>query len=103
MNRRSFVRRSVAGAAGAAVASVSVRARAELRDAKSPTASAAFELDEITIADLQRGMSSGKYSSESITKKYLERIDEIDKRGPAINAVIEVNPDALAIATEMDR
>jgi len=103
MNRRSFVRRSVAGAAGAAVASVSVRARAELRDAKSPTAPAAFELDEITIADLQRGMSSGKYSSESITKKYLERIDEIDKRGPAINAVIEVNPDALAIATEMDR
>jgi len=103
MNRRSFLRRSVAGAAGAAVASVSVRARAELRDAKSPTAPAAFELDEITIADLQRGMSSGKYSSESITKKYLERIDEIDKRGPAINAVIEVNPDALAIAAEMDR
>jgi amidase len=103
MNRRSFVRRSVAGAAGAAVASVSVRARAELRDAKSPTAPAAFELDEITIADLQRGMSSGKHTSESITKKYLERIDEIDKRGPAINSVIEVNPDALAIATEMDR
>jgi amidase len=103
MNRRSFVRRSVAGAAGAAVASVSVRARAELRDAKSPTAPAAFELDEITIADLQRGMSSGKHTSESIMKKYLERIDEIDKRGPAINSVIEVNPDALAIATEMDR
>ena len=56
MNRRSFVRRGVAGAAGAAVASVSVRARAELPDAKSPTVPAPFELDEVTIADLQRGM-----------------------------------------------
>jgi amidase len=102
MNRRSFVRRSVAGAAGAAAASVSVRARAS-HDANTFTPPAAFELDELTIADLQSAMSSGKYSAQSIARKYLDRIDDIDKHGPVVNSVIEVNPDALAIATEMDR
>jgi len=63
----------------------------------------AFELDEMTIAELQSGMASGKYTSHSITRKYLDRIDDIDKRGPAINSVIELNPDALSIATDLDR
>jgi amidase len=106
MNRRSFVRRGVAGAAGAAVASVSVRARAELPDAVSPTVPAPFELDEVTIADLQRGMSSGKYTAELIALNYLDRIDridDIDKDGPGLNSVIEVNPQALAIAVDMDK
>jgi len=105
MNRRSFVRRSVAGAAGAAVTSVSVRTRAELRDVKSPSP-APFALDEVTIADLQRGMSSGKYTAELIALNYLDRIDRIDdtdKNGPGLNSVIEVNPEALAIAVDMDK
>jgi amidase len=62
-----------------------------------------FELDEITIAELQNGMKSGKYTSHSLTEKYLQRIEEIDKRGPSINAVIEINPDAPAIAQALDR
>src|SRR5215468_9433331 len=103
MNRRSFVRRTVAGAAGAAVANVSVRARAESRDITSPAPVASFELDEMTIADLQRAMSSGKYTAHAIAQKYLGRIDDIDKHGPTVNAVIELNPDALTIASEMDR
>jgi amidase len=61
-----------------------------------------FELDEITVAELQDGMSSGKYTAHSIAQKYLDRIAEIDKQGPAINAVIEVNPDALSIADSLD-
>jgi len=103
MNRRSFVRRSVASAAGAAVANVSVRARAESRDVTSPASVAAFELDEISIAGLQAVMSAGKYTAQAITKKYLDRIDDVDKHGPSLNSVIELNPDALTIATEMDR
>ena len=103
MNRRSFMRNGVAGAAGVAVASMPVRARAESRDVTSPTPVAVFELDEMTIADLQAAMSSGKHTAHSITKKYLDRIDDIDKHGPMITAVIELNPDALSIATEMDR
>jgi len=103
MNRRSFVRRSIAGAAGVAATSVSVRDRSEARKAAPHASPAAFELDELTIADLQAGISSGKYSAQSLTRKYLERIDDIDKRGPAINSVLELNPDAQSIAAEMDR
>src|SRR5580700_5846314 len=62
-----------------------------------------FELDESTIPELQDGMKSGKFTARSLTEKYLARIDEIDKRGPAVNAIIELNPDALAIADALDQ
>jgi len=62
-----------------------------------------FELDELTISDLQEGMRSGRFTARSLAKKYLERIDDIDKSGPAINSVIEINPDALSIAESLDR
>jgi amidase len=62
-----------------------------------------FDLEEATTAALQAGMKSGQYTARSIAEKYLERIDEIDKRGPSINAVIEINPDALAIAGALDK
>ena len=62
-----------------------------------------FELEEVTIAELQRGMQSGKYSARAIAEKYLERIEETDKRGPAINSVIEINPEAIEIADALDK
>jgi amidase len=67
-----------------------------------------FELEEITIAELQDGMKSGKFTARSLVEKYRARIDEIDKpdhdkRGPAVNAVIELNPDALSIAEALDQ
>ena len=62
-----------------------------------------FELDEKTIAQLQEGMKSGEYSARSLTEKYLARIEQIDKDGPKVNSVIEVNPDAVSIADELDR
>src|SRR5438874_2726383 len=61
------------------------------------------ELEEITIGELQAGMASGRWTSHAIVTDYLNRIDAIDKRGPAIKAVIELNPDALSIAEAMDR
>jgi amidase len=60
-------------------------------------------LDEVTIDDLQAGMRSGKYTARSITEKYLTRIEAIDKTGPSLNSVIEVNPDAVEIAESLDR
>jgi len=108
MNRRTFVHRSVVG--GIALAGSGIAANA--KEIPEPTADTlapasppppAFELDEATIAELQSGMTSGKYSAHSLVRKYLDRIDDIDKHGPAINSVIELNPDALAIATELDR
>ena len=62
-----------------------------------------FELDEITIDDLQKAFQSGHYSSRSLSEKYLARIAEIDKAGPMVNAVIELNPDALQIADALDQ
>ncbi len=100
MNRRNFVR--VGLASGAALASVRVIGR-EPDEPAAPASLPDFELDEATIADLRAGMSSGKYTSASITRKYLDRIEDIDQHGPALSSVIEVNPDALAIATEKDR
>ncbi len=67
-----------------------------------PPAVGSFELDEKTIADLQEGMKSGGLSARSITEKYLSRIVAIDKVGPRLNSVIEINPDALTIADTLD-
>ena len=62
-----------------------------------------FELDEITIDGAQKAFQSGQYSSRALTEKYLQRIGEIDKAGPTVNSVIELNPDALQIADALDQ
>jgi amidase len=62
-----------------------------------------FELDEITLGELQDGMKSGRFTARSLVEKYTARIEEIDKAGPAINSVIELNPDALGIADALDQ
>jgi amidase len=61
-----------------------------------------FELEELTIRDVQSAMASGRYTSRQLVELYLRRIDEIDRRGPALRSIIEVNPDALRIADELD-
>ena len=62
-----------------------------------------FELNEACIDDMQIAMKSGRYSVRSITQQYLARIEALDRHGPAINSVIELNADALTIADELDR
>jgi amidase len=105
--RRKFLQTGLIGGAAATVAlplrPMIERVRDRSLPAARPTEVPAFELDEITVADLQEGMKSGKYTARSIAEKYLARIDQIDKQGPAINSVIEINPDALAIADAMDK
>ncbi len=61
-----------------------------------------FELEEITVPELQDGMQSGKFTARSLVEKYQALIEEIDKRGPAVNAIIELNPDAISIADALD-
>jgi amidase len=68
---------------------------------QSPAAGS-FELDEKTIAGLQEGMKSGGLTARSIAEKYLSRIAAIDKQGPRLNSVIELNPEALSIADALD-
>ncbi len=104
--RRKFLQASLIGGAAAAIAPPLRPLINEVRDRSLPPAPAevpAFEFDEITIADLQDAMKSGKYTARSITEKYLARIDQIDKQGPALNSVIETNPDAFSIADSLDK
>jgi amidase len=101
VNRRDFFR---TGAIGAAVALTAPPLLGPARGAPAPASEAApFELEEITIAELQAGMESGKWTAQSIAEKYLERIEAIDKHGPAINSILELNPDALDLAAQLDQ
>ena len=108
--RRTFLKTSLIG--GAVVAAPLYPAFAAAR-ADSPAAAGnalpdapevkPFELDEITISELQEGMKSGRFTARSLVGKYSARIAEIDKGGPAVNSVIEMNPDAPAIADSLDQ
>ena len=109
MERRNFIKNS--SLAGITLASMGVVASCNPSPVKEKKEEAEkihepnpgdFVLNEITIDELQKKMQSGEYTSRSITQLYLNRIDAIDKKGPAINAVIEINPDALTIADNMD-
>jgi amidase len=62
-----------------------------------------FELDEKTIDELAKDMQDGRYTSRSLAEMYLRRIQEIDKAGPMVNSIIEVNPEALDIAASLDQ
>ena len=77
--------------------------QAPARDATKPAAAApAFAFEEASIADLQRRMADGAVTSHALTQAYLDRIAAIDKAGPTLNSVIELNPDALEEADALD-
>jgi amidase len=107
VGRREFVARAVAagtallvpGAAGAEHPAAPAHTEG-IHGAASPAQQDA--LFEKTISELRSEMDRGAISSRALTLRYLDRIDAMDKRGPSINAVIEVNPDALAIADQRD-
>ena len=102
LTRRGFLQSGMW--AGAAAIAVPVATWANKEQASAPAPSVGpFELDEATISLLQDGMKSEKFTARSITEKYLARIEELDKRGPAINSILEINPDALAIADALDK
>jgi len=103
LQRRRFLRSTITSGAVVAALPAFAAAREIVASAAPENSPAPFELDEVTFADLQDAMAAGKYTSHSITEKYLARIDEIDKQGPALRSVIEVNPDALAIAESLDK
>jgi amidase len=113
MRRRDFMKYGLLGGAAAlaprALAS-SVRAQ-QLIDSGSAGpqgraapqgVTASVDLEEITVVDLQRLMESGELTARSLAEMYLRRIEEIDSAGPMLNSVLEINPDALAIADALD-
>jgi amidase len=69
---------------------------------KYPPSIQPFQLDEITVTELQQAYKYGDYSIRQVVQLYIDRIDEIDQNGPGLNSVIIVNPDALTIADSLD-
>src|SRR5215472_4500948 len=102
-SRREFLQASVATGLAAALPSSLSEAAVQKAGAGKTKATTPFELDEVTLAELQTGMKSGRFTARSLTETYLARIAAVDKQGPRLNAVIELNPDAEAIAAELDR
>ncbi|HWZ86939.1 MAG TPA: amidase [Thermoanaerobaculia bacterium] len=100
LSRRDLIRFGALGGAAAAAGPLAAREAAPPPPAAAPPP--AFELDEATIADLQKRMSSGADSARSLAEKYLGRIEALDRRGPELRAVLESNPEALAIAERLD-
>ena len=88
---------SLSAALGLAVLPVSCT-----REERGAPVISAFELAELTIPELQERMASGQYTSRQLVELYLRRIEEIDRMGPTLRSIIEVNPDALRIAEELD-
>jgi amidase len=104
-SRRSFLKTTVIGGAAATLAPLypALGAAHETTRLEPKPEIKSFELDEMTISDLQEGMKSGRFTARSLVEKYSARIDEIDKHGPSINSVLEMNPDALSIADALDQ
>jgi amidase len=104
MLRRNFLKTSsLAGITLSAVATGSCNLFYGKKNEDEGTANDHFALNEVTIDVLQQKMRSGDYTSQSITQLYLDRIATIDKEGPKLNAVIELNKDAMDMAFAMDK
>ena len=97
MQRRNFIRISSAASLSALIIPFS-----QCKSDKSRDSVKEFPLSELTVQELQEKMKSGEYTARSITQMYLDRISTIDKAGPKLNALIELNPDALSTADAMD-
>ncbi|MGB4902348.1 MAG: amidase family protein, partial [Saprospiraceae bacterium] len=99
-SRRRFIHHSILAAAGintlllSRCKDLTVQSKSEVTDV--------FDLDEVTIESLQKMYSAGSTSAEKVTQAYLERIAAIDQAGIKLNAIIEINPDALLIAKALD-
>jgi len=93
LGRRSFLQYAAGAAAAAALTP---------RPAGVTPPRQAIELEEATIASLQDGLRAGRYTTRSLCETYLGRIEALDRSGPTLRSVLEINPDALAIADRLD-
>lgn len=103
MRRREFLQCSALFSAAAGAGLVTGGCSTVTIDQSPKPQKKPFELEELTVAELQRGMKTGRFTAASLVKLYQRRIQEIDQNGPRLQSVIELNPDALARATELDR
>ena len=102
IDRRRFLHTGVAGSVGIAAGRLTGGSADMHGQMPHDAAAARFDLEEATLSDLQKKMQSGEESARSLVEKYARRIDALDKQGPSLHLVIEVNPDAEEIAARLD-
>ncbi|MGV3755483.1 MAG: amidase family protein, partial [Verrucomicrobiota bacterium] len=102
MNRREFLQRTAYTTATAVAALSSGCVTSSGSSRTSAPASPPFVLEEVTIAALQQGLLEGNYSAAELVRLYQGRIAAVDQQGPKLKAVLELNPEALAIAERLD-
>lgn len=102
MLRRNFFKNTVFAGLSLSFFSLENCVQKSPEQSQATKTDADFELEEISIDELQKRMASGQYTARSITQAYLDRIAKLDKNGPKINAIIELNPDARSIADTLD-
>lgn len=102
MNRRHFLRLAAMGGAAAGFPQIGQALAASSPDTLRHYHVKPFGLDETTLRQLQEMLAEGRASSVSLVRKYLARIEAIDRRGPRLHAVLEANPDAVKVASALD-
>ena len=102
IGRRDFLRYGAIGGAIGLAARATGRWRVEAAAKPGKTAASAVALEEATIDSLQDQMKAGTLTARRLTQAYLDRIEALDRKGPALRSVIETNPEALAIADGFD-
>src|SRR5262245_1089635 len=102
MKRRDFIRVGMLSGVAAAIGCNRHPQSPVSGASNQPPVGGPFELDETTIAAFQEAIKSGGRTARTTAEKYLSRIAAIDKQGPRLNSVIELNPDATEIADALD-
>ncbi len=104
ISRRSFLQWSALAAAAPAASIPLAPGRRAASRSTFPVVSevAGFPVEEATIAELQEGLGASRFTSVDLVKTYLERVDALDRGGPTLRSILEVNPEAEAVAAALD-
>ncbi|HEY2944718.1 MAG TPA: amidase family protein, partial [Vicinamibacteria bacterium] len=105
VGRREFLRYgAIGGAVGIVLRATAATARRPVEAAAPPGKpnTSAVSVEEATVDGLQEQMKAGRLTARRLTQAYLDRIEALDRKGPALRSVIETNPEALAIADGLD-
>src|SRR5262245_34109113 len=102
-SRRTFMRAAIGVSITSLANSVPATLHASSHEDRSRLSYDGFELEEVSLKELQEGMEAGKWTARSIAEAYLGRIEAVDRKGPNLGSIMETNKEALEIADALDR
>jgi amidase len=102
MRRRDFMKYGLMGSAVALAPQAVAKQRVDSDAVGLQQSASTTDLEEISVSELQERMESGELTARTLAEMYLQRVEDIDRSGPMLNSVLEINPDALSIADALD-